>query len=734
MRSQLTRSVFRHLLSNEPLSFNCPHATTARRGRLRQIPVSHNASFARRSIFGFANKPTAQVRRRSDITPGLAEIAELNKALYLNRRPATPAEVADALCTFINSKKKHHATTTELEWRQIAGAFSYLCDNRGEGGTIYLDRDDLCTMLQCLAKVHGDGSEVQSKLLDAVWRETSPLLPPASITSEVVAYCKAVSRLGRTEEGALLLNDLGPETAREVNHTYTSLWKILAVGYLAEDNEAGLHNALEHLNNDNKLSKLLPLKLYAKRNDVEATKRCFTELTSNLDSSLSAEAFQIVLDFSGRNGEQEWCNAVFGQLIDSWTPRLSKGHWDVLILWAARNMGKSVEDLEHMMSVVDGLKHSGEPIKLDIKTINLLVDHATKKQDPYLAERYIALGLKRGIHPDAKTWMLQLEYRTAIGDLSGAYQAYNSLQSEEILEGEDAPILNTYLRALCQSVGPTIDRVTLIVTNFAERNLHLEIDSVIEVAKVYIANARFDDVVIMLQAHISEFDSPQRARAIPVFVQHILDPKTTAENAWSSYNILRSFFSEVDLPTRTTLMASFFERKRSDMAVHIFGHCRAHDLANYRPNIDTYITALEGIADCVESEQLRVLHNMLKLDVNIEPSTRLNNALMLAYTAVARPERAFQFWDDITNSEEGPTYESLEIVFWTCGKRTGGDEDADKIWTQLHKLEVDITKRVYAQYLGCLAGNARLSDVSRYIHALNEGALGRCAFGLDRYM
>ena len=65
-------------------------------------------------------------------------------------------------------------------------------------------------------------------------------------------------------------------------------------------------------------------------------------------------------------------------------------------------MGKGVEDVERMIQVMIRHNKDDESIRPDIVTINGLVELAMSLKDPYLAERYIALGLKSGIQPDSR--------------------------------------------------------------------------------------------------------------------------------------------------------------------------------------------------------------------------------------------------------------------------------------------------------------------------------------------
>jgi ubiquitin-like modifier-activating enzyme ATG7 len=67
------------------------------------------------------------------------------------------------------------------------------------------------------------------------------------------------------------------------------------------------------------------------------------------------------------------------------------------------------------------------------------------------------------------------------------------------------------------------------------------------------------------------------------------------------------------------------------------------------------------------------------------------------------PQRSLEYWDEILNSQEGPTYNSIVIVLNACECAMGGNRVARVIMRRLESLEVDLTKEIYAAYLGALS-------------------------------
>jgi hypothetical protein len=135
---------------------------------------------------------------------------------------------------------------------------------------------------------------------------------------------------------------------------------------------------------------------------------------------------------------------------------------------------------------------------------------------------------------------------------------------------------------------------------------------------------------------------------------------------------------------------------------------RAHPDERIRPDLDTYVLCLEGLGAVPDEESLGMVHNMFKMDTMIQPNVRLLNALMIAHTSCDQPRRAFDYWGQIANLPEGPTYQSLEHVFRACQKIPYGYDRAKLIWEKIQKLDVDIPENVYDAYTLMLAGQMEL--------------------------
>lgn len=156
------------------------------------------------------------------------------------------------------------------------------------------------------------------------------------------------------------------------------------------------------------------------------------------------------------------------------------------------------------------------------------------------------------------------------------------------------------------------------------------------------------------------------------------------------------------------------------MACHIFFHMRNSDEPNVRANRDTYVHAFAGFARCKDPESLELVHNQLKLDMDMEFDTELRNSLMMAYAAIGQHHRALEFWSEIVGSREGPTYKSITIVFRACEGMPFGDQFAKPIWQRLKELDIEIDKEIFAAYLGAIAHNGLHDEAVAMMETVEE--------------
>ncbi|RKF61513.1 Complex I intermediate-associated protein 84, mitochondrial [Erysiphe neolycopersici] len=733
MHSQLTCNVFRRLLTGEGLKFHCSTSAgsfTRRCNRQSNIQIFRKCT--RRSIFGFA-KNVAQQPRDPSISPGLPKMIELSHMYKIGARPPLAAELKKSWCVFFEYKVKNKEIVNRLQAAHALRTFEHLKNLNSIDSSERLSLPEISLASNALRRMPNDKTDHHYHLAKALYneireRETDPVKKRQALQY----YIEILSLTGNTTEARELLQadiiKLKEASALEqdefTHDIMDKLWLLVLKGYARENNETELLQTLDIAKENcmvyHPVVHRIMTTFFAKKDDILQTKHWYHKpiiARGNSGPYPRPQTLAVVLQFCLRNNELDWCKYVFKEAL-SLNP--SKGTWDVVFLWAAGALGKGVEDVERMIGVMIRRNPDNEIFRPNIHTINGLVKLAMSKNDPYLAERYLTLGLKYGIKPNARTLILQLNYRCDAKDLRGARAAYEALQAEEVIDDEDLPPINKYIRTICDNSEPDFDLILALINDLDERGKRLEASTVTALSNVYLHRGDIDGLVNILQTNIYHYTLSERGLIRDAFVKFCCNRYNSTLKAWDAYNILRQFFNETAVEQRTQIMNSFFERRRCDMACHTFGHMRQSTIKDRKPRLETYVSCLEGIAKLANREYLDIVHNMLKLDHDIEPNTTLYNALMLAYTSICEGGRALSFWNDITSRYEGPNYKSLEIFFWACQESNEGSVEARKIYEKMNKMGVELTAPVLAEYMGSLAKDACWSEVKELIQVVEQ--------------
>lgn len=645
-------------------------------------------------------------------------------------RTPPASELVAAWRAFFTFKLDHEEPINHYHAGIVLITFNYL-QEMAANGQEGLTKDDVNDALKSLRLTPKDNTTMHNKLARLFYAELQRM-DPGKAYSHLRGYVNVLAATGDATEARELwkrhcvanpLSQLADGNLKRWNKqqaVWIRGWARILLGMAEESNEKGLIETFEMaqklgLPYTAGIQKIM-VQFFAAIGNTEAVKEWYSKsldpwgLRRPRPSTLST-----LLEFCMNKGELDWCKEVFREVL-SGTP--SKDTWDVVLKWAAGTMGKGVEDVDRMLDVMVRRNSNDESIRPDISTINGLVDLAISFKDPYLAERYISLGIRRGIQPNAETLILQLEYRADAKDLAGCQAVYEALQSEEVVGNADLPAINKYIRALCGDMVPNYDRITTIVADLDEQKRPLEPDTVSALCMLYLPRNEIPEILDLLQVQSYAYTIDERARIIDAFIAFILDRNNSTARAWDAYTVVRQIFDEMSTELRTKCMNEFFARGRCDMACYAFGHMRQHDIHSRRPQVETYVQCFEGIARCEDLEYLHMVHNMMKMDSSIEPTTKLYNSLMLAYTTCGNADRALDFWDDITNSREGPSYRSLEIVFRACGRKPFGDMQARQIWSKMRRMEIEVTSDVFASYVGALAGQGKYEEARDMIEAM----------------
>jgi hypothetical protein len=691
--------------------------------------------------------------KEANYEPGIEKMMEYAKRERLQARLPPVEDVAHAIKLFISSRGKKIKTIEDTQAQLILQSLRYCLkaqkaqtdDENHAAAQTNLQSADLMKLAKAMRLEPRQLSQANLDLAKLLYEELSaPGVPAKHAKYGLLAYIASLTWSGRSHEAReLLLSNLPssapemPETASQETNVHNEIkeadaeegftegqraiaWKMIMFGFSRERNETELlrtfTNMEEHGVQRTVGTMIALVKFYIMKQEPSAVKqwwsechRSFTSISDPVEGQHERyeKTVSELLTWCLSSGNLELGHGIVKDVMSS-NPR--KPIWDAVLVWGAGTK-KSVEEVNRMLDVMeksnDSIPNESEWRLPDSATLNALVRYAISKNDPYMAERFIALGRERGIETDAETFVLQIDYRLRVNDVDGALVAYKHLQAQDLSTNNDVQAVNRLIVALCTSQRHDFETIMSVVADLSDREASFEAMTVSTLSVLHLNRDEIHDVIDLLNTHSFGYSSAERASIRQSLVDYTLDARTTTTRAWDTYTILRSIFDEMPREQRTQIMLAFFAppHARPDMAVNVFNHMRHHSRADTMPDNDTYISAFLGCARLADLESLEVVHNQLKLDYNVSQTTQCRNALLKAYTLCDKPRAALDFWDEIVASREGPTYNSIHIALRACEKSPFGDVKAQQIWARLRRNNVELDRDMWASYIGALAGN-----------------------------
>ncbi|KAH7410250.1 hypothetical protein DE146DRAFT_343320 [Phaeosphaeria sp. MPI-PUGE-AT-0046c] len=742
MSSHLTRLVFRSIIADQPLTYRGCRLRAARphivARRTRGIPHVQRRTFM--DLFKQRRKA-----KPMEMPAGLLVMSEVSHSLDTGVRPPQPKAVTEALKTFFTQRKgafeQFHVTKALI-------SFQYLLDNPREDGQPWLSAQELLADIYgpLLHIAHRPESDMDthikfgkllldecSRQLDGSPADESKVPQPAhDLFLKRIQLLSAFGGAVEARDLAARASESHSDLSVEQLQVQRDVWGMVLNGLSQEEGVEEMRKATDLIQS---LSIPVTAKMqhslvtfFCGRKELQDAKFWYDYPLVNgfgkKGGKPTPRTYAVLLKACAMSGDLSFGHELVASLLKTEMPE--KGAWDAVFLWSAA-IGKGVDEVDRMMNVMirrnDEARQKNPAIELirpDIETLNALVELAISRQDPYSAERYIALGEKRGIIPDEKTYAMQIQYRVSVKDLDGARAAYYNLQGEFSGAEQSVKAVNSLIRALCENQQHHFDEMMVMVDDLHERKAHFAPQTIAALCVLHLRRGEAHDAIDLLQVHAHQYSPEQRAHIQKGLLSFTLDPGTSTAEAWESYQVMRRVFSETPREDRLKVMDEFFSRKRSDMACHVFFHMRNHVTPELCANRDVYVAAFAGFARCADAESLELAHNQLKLDFSVDLDTRLRNALMLAYGSTDQSTKALRFWREICESKEGPSYNSIAIAFRACESMHHGYGHARSIWKRLKEQDVEIDKTIWKAYMCAMASNFQHDEAQAMIETVEE--------------
>ncbi|OXV05730.1 hypothetical protein Egran_06503 [Elaphomyces granulatus] len=722
MQSYLTRRVFRAILDNEPLRFShcrdrliySVHPLSIAKARLRG-----SNHISKRGLFAFPSPLTVPQNESLPSEAGLRPMRELLKSLSLRTRPPTTEALAKAFRDFFKSRIETPGVINGFDARLLTVTWKHLKarqeDIEAKDWEAVFSNESLENVLSVLSQTTclSDSREGVQKVARFAFLELCADRgegPDEISRQAIIAYITLLSSNGNPEEARCVTLKFWTK----LRNSKPSPWLAVMNGFALKGDRRQLKKVTEELEKyGNKFDRAShhELTMIMIEKDLAEAARIMYDcpISDHVEPSFATK--EAVMKFAILHSNMPWAQEIlqtFPQIPTSETR-------DITLLWEAAHGSTS----SGLSKKLEGWATDNPEIlnSLTISCVNNLMEYANKINKPQLAVDFAALAAHWGFQPDIRTHMLRLESRIQAGDINGAIGCVSDLGDVDSIIDANLPLVNKLIAMLCHS-GHTdnlFQQISSLVDPLIDNDVRLEADTVAALAHMLLYRHDWEALAGLLRPRLGSYDTEEKGRIRNSLTKFIMNVDQADDDIWEAYNLLRAAFPETGVSSRTDIMAAFFRRNRSDLACLVFGHMRQGESLAQRPKPDTYARCFQGIAKAADTDNLQLVHNMLKLDLEVDLDTRIRNALMLAYAACGQPEQSMEAFREILQSKEGPSHKTITVFFRVCETHYNGAQEAMKMMRKVKLLEIGVDRAMYTAYIQALAAHREFDKATEAI-------------------
>ncbi|KAL4987514.1 hypothetical protein BDW68DRAFT_160992 [Aspergillus falconensis] len=728
MQSLLTRRVFRAILNNEPLSSaqcrnRCVHAPRPSKSRR----VASGPSYVqRRGLFAFNFKPpTAPPSSTLPSEVGLKPMRDLLVSLRSKSRQPEGDTLAKAFQEFFETRAGEPGVVTQFQAQLISTTWYHLQSleetlEPEDWQRIFSDESlenvlYVLSKAECLPQAHGVIRLFARSVFQALCG--NPDFGRERVNQlAIISYIDIQALYGDPAEARRTVEKFWGSLRK----ASPSPWLAVIRGFaLLSDDKQQIRRITKRIGeygvSFDPASQEELIQFLIDQDLLEAVKLVYECPLSDLQGpNLSTKLATI--KYTLMKTDNAWAQPIFESLPSD---RASESI-GIQLLW---NVAQG-KDASEIAEFVESLAAREPDLwqSITISCVNDLMKYANATNNPTLASECMALAPAWDLAPDSQTQLLHLESRIQAGDLDGVLSSLGKLEALDTTAPGTLPLMNKLITMLCSSAqdDAVFDHISYLLDPLLDNNVRFEADTLTGLTHMLLYRHNLEAASELLRPRLGSYDTEERHKIRTALTNFIQDPNQESEPAWEAYMLLQLAFPETGVSMRSTIMTSFFQRNRSDLAFLVFGHMRqAEDFAQ-RPKPDTYARCFRGLARTQDSKHLELVHNMLKLDTEVDLNTRLLNWLMFAYAECEMPEKSMQIFREILQSEEGPSQRTIFFFFKACEKHHNGTHEAMKMVEKMKRLEIAFDRRLYTAYVEALAAQCEFDLATEALDAMKE--------------
>ncbi|KAJ5762511.1 uncharacterized protein N7511_005893 [Penicillium nucicola] len=724
MQSHLTRRVFRALINNEPLRFSQCHrnrllhtiAPLRVRGPLPGLP-----HMSRRTLFSFNTSQNTEADSTTlQSEKGLKPMADLMRSLVGRNRPPPNEVLAKAFQVFFATRLETPGIINLFQARLLNTTWKHLKKQQSELEEKEFQNvfsiENLEKMLYVLneCEVPQEARETVLRIGRFAYLElcADHGFGANKISREaIILYVNLTAMNGNPEEARhTVLKYMG-----QMRNARPSPWLTVLKGFALKDDMRLVRQIVQdfekHGNEFDSNSHLELLKFLIGQDQLHAVQTVYNfSISGQPEPSLAAK--EAVIKYCIFKSQLEWASTIYETLPRHPSSETAR----IMLLWeAAQESNASDIALKADTWVANNpsLKTS-----ITIETINDLLKLANVLDRPQLTADFMKLSEKWGLTPNEQSYSLQMESHIQAGNVKETLELLEDKVDPASLATANLPLANKLITMLCRSEekDALFQQISSLLDPLFQDNVRLDPKTVAALTHMLLYRHDLEAVSDLLRPRLGDYDDEMKMLVRTALTDFILDMNQADTEVSNAYELLKIAFPETGVPMRTKIMSSFFERERSDLAVQVFGHMRQAEQWARRPRPDTYARCFQGLSRTADATNLELVHNMLKLDTQVDLTTRILNGLMMAYTACEMPEKSMDIFRQILQSEEGPTRHTIRIFFKVCEKHHNGAQEALKMFSKVKKLEISLDRPLYSAYMEAVAAQCEFDLATEVIN------------------
>lgn len=350
----------------------------------------------------------------------------------------------------------------------------------------------------------------------------------------------------------------------------------------------------------------------------------------------------------------------------------------------------------------------------DTVTFNILLDLCLKNDNPSKAYLLFKDMKKLKLKPDVITYGTLIDAEAREGNLKASLELFQEMCDFSIQPNER--ILNSLVNIASskQVTSRDLDRL-LEITSKYQYTLQLDVRAYNALLYGLALQGRSSQAQYIYDTVFRDmrFRLPDIATFTHLLLAYINDNQL--DEALQIYQTLREHHlkcktaASVKVPIEldTTFYASLISSLSSSMgedgmaaALMLF-----HDMRKLRiqPTKHIYTAMLHAAGQHRDDYVLEHVHQLIKVDLYLDPDIGIYNALMDAYNRLGDGDAVLEIWQTLTSGggQVVPDQATVSIVMDSCG-HNGQGQQAQWIWESLRRQGFALNTNNYNSYIECL--------------------------------